>query len=151
MVWWMVNLFWFHLGCDVFSGLIQVQPVLTELYMFMTPSHRLPRWHEARSHLDAVYVLELIAEVPLAAWVLWSYARRDPARYTVEAFAAAVQLAGTVAYYAPGLAKNEVACWLSWADRTCGSVWIVFPIVLLRRCLAAARPSAGLSKGRKKA
>ena len=51
-MWWHVNLFWFHTGCDVFSGyyqagwlslrqvrslrFAQVMPVLTELYTRMS-------------------------------------------------------------------------------------------------------------------
>jgi len=142
MIWWMVNLLWFHTGCDLFSGFFQIMPVLTELYAFMTPSHLQPRWHEERAHLDAGYALELLVEVPMAAWVLWLYARRDEGRHIAEVFAAAVQFAGTVTYYAPGIAKGESACWLSFVDRSCGFMWLVFPVVLLRRHLAAARIGA---------
>mmetsp|Transcript_64540 Transcript_64540/g.180445 ORF Transcript_64540/g.180445 Transcript_64540/m.180445 type:complete len:234 (-) Transcript_64540:111-812(-) len=151
MVWWLVNLFWFHSGCDIFSGLIQTQAVLTELYIHMNPSHSKPMWHDARGHLDAGYALELVVEVPLAAWVLYLFARQDPARHIVEVFAAAVQFAGTVAYYAPGVAKGESHGWLSWADRSCGAVWIIFPAILLRRHVKVARSKGGKSKGGKAA
>lgn len=149
MVWWLVNLIWFHMACDLFSGFFQTMPVLTELYAHMSPQHRQPRWHESRAHLDAGYALELVAEVPLAAWVFYLFARQDPARHVAEVFAAAVQAAGTVAYYAPGVAKGEAHCWLSWVDRACGSVWIIFPLVLLRRHLAAARGGAAKGKAAK--
>jgi len=139
MVWWLVNLFWFHTGCDLLSGFWQVMPVLTELYAQMTPVHNNPRWHESRAHLDAGYALELTVEVPMAAWVLWLFIQRDPARHVVEVFAASAQLAGTVAYYAPGLAKFESACWLSWADRSCGFIWILFPAYLLWGRIRAVR------------
>jgi len=139
MVWWLTNLLWFHTGCDLLSGFWQVMPLLTEFYALMTPSHNMPRWHESRAHLDAVYVLELIVEVPMAAWALKLFVQRDPARHIVEVFAASAQLAGTVAYYAPGLVKFEAACWLSWVDRSCGFVWIAFPLVLLWGHLQAAR------------
>lgn len=152
MVWWMVNTFWFHIGCDIFSGYWQVMPVLTDLYKLMSPQHHQPRWHDTRSHLDGGYALELFVEVPLAIWVLWLYATRDPARHIAEVFAASVQATGTVMYYIPGLAKWETACWLSWMDRTAGFVWILFPVLLLRRHLTAARPQKnGKSKTGKKA
>lgn len=152
MVWWLVNFFWFHTGCDIFSGYWQVMPVLTDLYKHMTPAHHQPRWHESRGHLDAGYVLELFVEVPLAAWVLYLYMTRDPARHIAEVFAASVQLTGTVMYYAPGLAKGEANCWLSWVDRSAGFMWILFPLLLLRRHLAAARPKTNgkSSSGKKK-
>lgn len=139
MVWWLVNAIWFHVGCDLLSGFFQVMPVLTELYSHMSPQHYSPRWHESRAHLDAGYALELLVEVPMAWYVLYLFATRDPARHTAEVFAAAVQFAGTVTYYAPGLAKGESHCWLSYADRSSGSVWIIFPLILFRRYLQAAR------------
>mmetsp|Transcript_30840 Transcript_30840/g.98347 ORF Transcript_30840/g.98347 Transcript_30840/m.98347 type:complete len:229 (+) Transcript_30840:87-773(+) len=142
MVWWLTNIFWFHTACDLCSGYWQVMPLLTELYAVMNPAHNAPRWAEARGHLDSCYVLELVLEVPLAAWAFWLYARRDPARHVVEAVAAAVQFAGTLIYYVPGLVKMESHCWLSWADRSCGAVWLVFPLLLLRRSLATARAKA---------
>lgn len=155
MVWWLVNLFWFHTGCDILSGLFQIMPVTTQIYERMSPGHLNPKiFAEPRVHLDTGYVLELLVEVPLAAWVLWLFMRRDPARHVAEVFALAVQFAGTVCYYAPGLYKMEVACWLSWADRACGSVWIIYPIILLRGHLAAARKEiargAKASNGSKK-
>lgn len=139
MVWWLVNAVWFHVGCDLLSGFFQVMPVLTELYAHMSPAHRQPRWHEARAHLDSGYALELLVEVPLAWWVLYLFATRDPARHIAEVFAAAIQFAGTVTYYAPGLAKGESHCWLSYMDRASGSVWLVFPLLLLWRHLQDAR------------
>lgn len=143
MVWWMVNLFWFHIGCDVFSGLFMTMPVLTELYAHMTPAHHMPRWHDSRQHLDAGYALELFVEAPLAAFVLFLYWRRDGARHIAEVFAAAVQFTGTVMYYLPSIAKGEMHCWLSWLDRSCGSVWIIFPAIILWRHMAAAQPVSG--------
>jgi hypothetical protein len=149
MVWWLCNMIWFHVGCDLFSGFFMVMPVLTDLYAVMSPAHKMPRWHESRAHLDSGYTLELLCEVPLAFLAFVLFARRSPARDLVEVFAAAVQLAGTVTYYAPGLAKGEAHCWLSWLDRSCGSVWIIYPLVILGRQLRkAAGPAA--SNGRKK-
>lgn len=139
MVWWLTNLFWFHIACDIYSGYLQVMPAMTELYYKMTPVHYQPRWHESRAHLDSGYALEILVEVPMAAWVFYLYATRDKGRHIAEVFAASVQMAGTVTYYAPGIAKGEHACWLSWADRSCGFMWILFPLILLRRHLAAAR------------
>jgi len=145
MVWWLVNMFWFHVGCDVFSGYWQTMPVLTEIYKLMSPAHLNPQWHESRSHLDGGYVLELFVEVPLAFWVLYLYASRDPARHIAEVFAASVQFAGTVMYYAPPLFRGETHCWLSYVDRTFGFMWILFPVLLMRRHLVAARPQAAKS------
>ncbi|CAE8622015.1 unnamed protein product [Polarella glacialis] len=139
MVWWLMNMLWFHTGCDVLSGYLQVMPILTELYTRMTPSHSHSRWHEARSHLDAVYLLEAFIEVPLCAWMLVLFARQDPGRHVAEVFAATVQFTGTVIYYVPGLVKMEAACWLSHLDRLCGSVWILFPIMIFWRTFDAAR------------
>merc|ERR1711957_541911 len=134
-------------GCDLLSGFWQVMPVVTQLYQRMTPAHHNPRWHESRGHLDAGYALELFVEFPLAALALYFFFRRHPARHFVETFAAAVQLGGTVAYYAPGLAQGEAACWLSWADRTCGSAWVIFPLVLLWRHIQAFAPNSGAPNG----
>mmetsp|Transcript_35051 Transcript_35051/g.81363 ORF Transcript_35051/g.81363 Transcript_35051/m.81363 type:complete len:249 (+) Transcript_35051:47-793(+) len=146
MVWWLVNFFWFHVGCDIFSGFLQVMPVLTALYAKMTPAHLTPRWSAPRMYLDCTYFLEAVLEVPLAGWVLWLYTKRDPARKTVEAIAAAVQFAGTVVYYAPAVLGEPVTCWLSWVDRLCGSVWIVFPALLVWQHVASVQ-NAGRGKG----
>jgi len=70
------------------------------------------------------------------------YARRDEGRHIAEVFAAAVQFAGSVTHYAPGVAEGEPACWLSFVDRSCGFMWLAFPVVLLRRQSAAARSGA---------
>lgn len=140
MVWWMVNAFWFHLGCDALSGYWQVMPVMTELYKLMSPAHHNPQWHDSRSHLDGGYILEILVEIPLAFWVLYLYAKRDPGRHIAEVFASSVQLTGTIMYYAPPLFRGETHCWLSYIDRSFGSMWIIFPVVLLWRHLAAARP-----------
>lgn len=148
MVWWLVNLFWFHTGCDILSGLFQTMPILTELYIHMNGAHRHPRWHDERAALDAGYALELFVEVPLAAYVLYLFACRDQGRYVAEVFACAVQAAGTVTYYAPALAKGEFSCWLTYADRSCGFVWILFPAILLRRHLAKARWMPGGNKAK---
>lgn len=150
MVWWLTNLFWFHTGCDILSGFFQVMPVLTDIYARMSPAHLNPRWDASRAHLDAGYALELFCEVPFALYALWLYIRRDPARQMFEVFALAVQFAGTVAYYAPGLAKWESACWLSWVDRSCGAVWIIYPLLLLRCHMSKLRPQIQ-TNGKKKA
>jgi hypothetical protein len=139
MVWWIMNLFWFHTGCDVLSGFFQVMPVLTDLYRRMNPAHNAERWHESRAHLDSAYALEALIEVPLCAWTLALFIRQDPGRYVAEIFTLAVQFTGTVTYYAPGLVKMEAASWLSHLDRLCGSVWMIFPCIVLQRHLAKAR------------
>eukprot|EP00930_Biecheleria_cincta_P102460 TRINITY_DN94206_c0_g1_i1.p1 TRINITY_DN94206_c0_g1~~TRINITY_DN94206_c0_g1_i1.p1 ORF type:complete len:238 (-),score=38.73 TRINITY_DN94206_c0_g1_i1:448-1161(-) len=139
MVWWLTNLLWFHTGCDILSGYFQVMPVMTDFYNRMTPAHSHERWHETRNHLDAAYMLELCVEAPLCAWVLYLFWQQDPGRHVAEVFTAAVQLTGTVTYYFPGVVRLEAACWLSHIDRLCGSIWILFPLVIFRRTLASAR------------
>ncbi|CAE7176711.1 unnamed protein product, partial [Symbiodinium pilosum] len=139
LMWWHVNLFWFHTGCDVFSGYFQVMPVLTELYTRMSPAHSYPRWHPNRVHFDCAYFLELIIEAPFAALLVYLFLVQDHRRYLVELFALAVQFAGTVMYYAPGIMNLEHACWLSWADKACGSVWIIFPAYVFWRALSTPR------------
>mmetsp|Transcript_22783 Transcript_22783/g.50154 ORF Transcript_22783/g.50154 Transcript_22783/m.50154 type:complete len:234 (-) Transcript_22783:301-1002(-) len=151
MVWWMVNGFWFHTGCDIFTGLFMKMPVLTELYAHMSPAHRNPSFHDSRAVLDAGYALELVAEAPLAFIVLFMYWRRDPATHLVEIFAASVQASGTIMYYMPALVAGEAHCWLSYLDRSCGAVWVIFPIIILLRHVAATRPKKAKSNGKKKA
>eukprot|EP00927_Polykrikos_kofoidii_P060610 TRINITY_DN55548_c0_g1_i1.p1 TRINITY_DN55548_c0_g1~~TRINITY_DN55548_c0_g1_i1.p1 ORF type:complete len:232 (-),score=26.30 TRINITY_DN55548_c0_g1_i1:77-772(-) len=148
MVWWLCCMFWFNTGCDVLSGFFQVMPMLTDIYIRMTPSHTSPRWHESRAHLDAGYALELLVQVPLSAWTLWLYFRRDPARHIFETFLLGIQFAGTVMYYAPGLARGEAASWLSYLDRLLGSAWLIYPALLCHRHMVAARPKR--SSGKKK-
>eukprot|EP00439_Symbiodinium_sp_Y106_P062719 s158_g9.t1 len=82
LMWWHVNLFWFHTGCDVFSGYYQVMPVLTELYTRMSPTHSYPRWHPNRVHFDCAYALELFVEAPFAAWMMYLFLTQDPAQAT---------------------------------------------------------------------
>lgn len=139
MVWFLTNVFWFHTGCDVLSGYFQVMPALTELYKAMNPAHTQQKWAPDRAFLDAGYMLELLCEVPLGLWVLYLYARRHPGRNFVEVFAVAVQAAGTVMYYAPPLMRGEpTASWVSYCDRGFGSVWIIFPLLVLLRHLRGA-------------
>jgi len=146
MIWWVTNLFWFHTGCDILSGFFQVMPILTDLYSIMSPQHLQPRWHESRAHLDGGYALELFCEVPFAAYVLWLYYKRDPARHVAEVLALGVQFGGTVVYYAPGVAKLEAASWLSFMDRACGSVWLIYPLILTYRHMTALRPKKASGK-----
>ncbi|CAE7811269.1 unnamed protein product [Symbiodinium sp. CCMP2592] len=139
LMWWHVNLFWFHTGCDVFSGYYQVMPVLTELYTRMSPTHSYPRWHPNRVHFDCAYALELFVEAPFAAWMMYLFLTQDHRRYLVELVALAIQFAGTVVYYIPGIMRLEHACWLSWADKACGSVWMIFPAYVFWRTLTSYR------------
>merc|ERR1712159_295594 len=99
-----------------------------------TPQHQSPQWADARLHLDTTYFLELTVEVPFAILVLLLYLTRHPGRYVVETFAVAVQMAGTVIYYTPPLIRREAtASWVCYLDRAFGSVWIMFPLLVLRR------------------
>lgn len=134
MVWWLTNIFFFHTHCDLLSGYYQVMPNLSEIYAAMTPQHQSPQWAEPRLHLDTTYFLELTVEVPLAIFVLLLYLRRHPGRYFAETFAVAVQMAGTVIYYTPPLIKREATpSWVCYFDRSFGAVWIMFPLIVLRR------------------
>merc|ERR1740121_1251998 len=112
---------------------------MTEIYRMSTPEHRFPNWHESRAHMDAGYSMELVLQIPMAAWILYLFATRDPARHQVETFLSGLQMAGAIGYYLPGLVKGEVHCWLSVLDRLIASVWVIYPFLLLRRNMAAAR------------
>ena len=149
LMWWHVNAFWFHTGCDVFSGYFQVMPVMTELYTHMSPIHVQPRWHPEREHLDCAYGLELYVEAPFALWLVYLFMSQDERRYLVELVALGIQFAGTVVYYLPGLMRFEHACWLSHADRFCGSFWITFPAYVFFRTLSRARKETGSTNGKK--
>lgn len=143
MVWWLMNLCFFHTACDVLSGYYQVMPILTDHYKEMSPAHLEPRWADARQHFDLVYVLEGLVEAPLALIMLVLHLRRHPARHIVEVFAVAVQLAGTVCYYCPRFFKGEQATtWLYYCDCTCGAAWIVFPLLVLWRHISTAARAA---------
>lgn len=150
LVWWHVNLFWFHIGCDILSGHFQVMPVLTELYTLMSPAHAHPRWHPERQHFDCAYGLELYVEVPFAAWLVYLFMTQDHRRYLVELVGLTVQFAGTVVYYLPGLMRGEHECWLSYADKFCGSFWIAFPAYVFIRTLKNARNDANGKKQKQK-
>lgn len=148
-VWWLTNLFWFHIGCDILSGYFQVMPVMSDLYRRSNPAHMEERWHPRRGHLDAVYFLEILVEVPLAIWVLYLYLTRNPARQRVETFALAVQLAGAVAYYAPGIIRGEpAACWMTYLDRACGAIWVIYPLLRLRGGVSKVRLEAAAARER---
>jgi len=138
-IWWWTNAFFFHTSCDILSGYFQVMPALTEIYAEMTPAHKQARWANARLHLDCTYFLEMTVEAPLALLMVFLYIRRSPGRYFVETFAVAVQLAGTVVYYMPALMRGHAAAnWVSYNDRAFGIVWIIVPLLVLRRRFVAA-------------
>lgn len=142
MMWWWTNACFFHTHCDLLSGYYQVMPVMTDLYAAMSPAHLQPQWADARLHLDATYFLELSVEVPCALLCVCLYLARHPGRYVMETFALAVQLSGTVTYYTPPLIKREaMASWVCFFDRGFGAVWIVFPLLVLRRHFMAASHS----------
>jgi len=139
MLWWTTNLFFFHIHCDVLSGYYQVMPAMTQLYAHMTPAHLKPQWADARLHLDATYFLEMTVEAPLAALCLCLYLRRHPARHLMEIAAVSVQAAGTMTYYVPPLIRGEVTpSWVCFCDRGFGAVWIIFPLIVIRRHWMAA-------------
>ncbi|CAE7677179.1 unnamed protein product [Symbiodinium necroappetens] len=92
-----------------------------------------------RVHFDCAYALELFVEAPFAAWMMYLFLTQDHRRYLVELVALAIQFAGTVVYYIPGIMRLEHACWLSWADKACGSVWMIFPAYVFWRTLTSYR------------
>lgn len=133
-IWWWTNAFFFHTSCDLLSGYFQVMPALTQIYAEMTPAHKQARWANARLHLDSTYFLEMTVEAPLALLMVFLYIRRHPGRYFVETFAVAVQLAGSVVYYMPSLMRGDAAAnWVSYNYRAFGMVWIIVPLLVLRR------------------
>jgi len=147
MLWWLTNAFFFHLHCDILSGYFQVMPVLSDHYSEISPAHLKPRWADARLHLDSTYLLEGVAEIPLALITLFLYTRRHPARFFMEIFALAVQFAGTIIYYFPRFMKYEKpGSWLCYFDWSFGAVWVAFPLAVLVRHVCSAVRAAGADK-----
>lgn len=141
MVWFLMCATWFHIGCDVFSGLLQVMPSLSDAYRGMNAANLRPLHHPDRIVLDVVYWFELFVQAPLAAATFWLYAIRSPARPTVECFLCGLHVVGTVAYYVPDIVIGHTTHpLLTNMDRALASLWIWVPSALaLRATLSRAR------------
>jgi len=135
MVWWTLNVTWFQMGCDVFSGLFAVMPNLSECYLVLNANHKLPTFHEKRVVMDCVYLLELLVQVPCAVVTFALYMRRSPCRYVVEAFTCGMHVAAMVAFYIPDLIMGESTSFVTHLDRAIACCWIVVPFGLLVRAV----------------
>jgi hypothetical protein len=143
MVWFLMCASWFHIGCDVLSGLFQVMPNMTEAYRAMNDALLQPRHHPDRIVLDVVYWFELFVQMPLAYLTFWLYAIRSPARPTVECFLCGLHVLGTVAYYIPDMVLGHTTHpLLTNMDRAMASLWIWVPAALaLRASLVRLSPA----------
>jgi hypothetical protein len=134
MVWFLMCATWFHIGCDVLSGFLQVMPNVTDVYRAMTPGLELPRHARGRIGLDVVYWFELFVQMPLCWLVVFLYVRRSAARPAVECFLCGLHVTGTVAYYVPAVILGVTAHpLLTPGDRILASLWIVVPSALAVR------------------
>ncbi len=134
MVWFLMSASWFHIGCDVLSGLFQVMPNMTDTYRAMTEAHWRPRYHADRILLDVVYWFELCVQMPLAYSTFWLYAARSRLRPGVECFLCGLHVTGTVAYYVPDiLIGHATHPLLTSMDRVMASLWIWVPCALAVR------------------
>lgn len=137
-LWFLLNATWFHLGCDVFSGLLQVMPNMTEAYSALNSVHDLPMHHPERIVIDTIYWFELLVEAPLALLVYFLYLRKSKARPLVEAFLCGLYVAGTVAYYMPNIILGHSPhILMSNLDRAIASFWIWVPVGLTIRSVRA--------------
>jgi hypothetical protein len=131
MVWALMNGIWFHIGCDVFSGLFQIMPNLTELYYILNKDHLLPRHSEHRIVMDIIYWFELLIEAPLAFLVFYLFLTKKPSRWVIEAWLHGMHLGGYVAYYIPdivlGITTHPL---ISNLDRSIAFCWVVIPAYL---------------------
>jgi hypothetical protein len=145
MVWFLMSATWFHIGCDVFSGLLQVMPSLSDAYRGMNAANLRPLHHPDRVVLDVVYWFELFVQAPLAALTFWLYATRSRARPAVECFLCGLHVVGTVAYYVPDIVLGQTTHpLLTNMDRALASLWIWVPSALaLRATRSAARAGRG--------
>ena len=143
-VWFLMCATWFHLGCDILSGLFQVMPDVTDVYRAMNAALWKPMHDPARVVLDVVYWFELFVQMPLAWLTFGLYVTRSPARPAVESFLCGLHITGTVAYYVPDLILGQTTHpLLTNADRAMASLWIWVPAALAIR---AARAQRGRSR-----
>jgi hypothetical protein len=136
IIWYLMNACWFHTGCDVLSGLLQVMPNITESYAVSNAVHHHPRYHESRAFLDSVYWLEILIEVPLCIAVYQLSLKRSVWAHPIEIALCAFHFAGTITFYVPniltGVVTNPV---VSNLDRVVGAVWMVVPTILAIRSM----------------
>ena len=69
-IWHWMNAIWYHIFCDVFSGLFAITPNLSEIYKVLNSDHSLVIHHPERIVMDVVYWFELYIETPLALNIL---------------------------------------------------------------------------------
>jgi hypothetical protein len=143
MVWFLMSATWFHIGCDVLSGLFQVMPNMTEAYAAMNAANLRPIHHPERIVLDVVYWFELFVQAPLAWLTFWLYAIRSPLRPGVECFLCGLHVTGTVAYYLPDVIQAHATHpLLTNLDRGMASLWIFVPAALALRATRSLREKA---------
>jgi hypothetical protein len=150
MVWFLMSASWFHVGCDVLSGLFQVMPNMTDAYRAMNDANWQPLYHPDRIAKDVVYWFELLVQMPLAWLTLWLYAVRSRLRPGVECFLCGLHVTGTVAYYVPDLLVGHTTHpLLTNLDRGMASLWIWVPSALALRAILSLRTQpAAVSPGR---
>ncbi|MDH3728084.1 MAG: hypothetical protein OER77_11190 [Myxococcales bacterium] len=135
-LWFLLNATWFHLGCDVFSGLFQIMPNLSDAYVVLNDVHNLPMHHPNRIVIDTIYWFELLVEAPLALLVYVLYLRQAKTRPVVEAFLNGLYIAGAVAYYMPNIILGHSPHILvSNLDRVIASAWIWVSVGLTIRAV----------------
>jgi hypothetical protein len=148
MVWFLMSATWFHVGCDVLSGLFQVMPNMTDAYRAMNAANWQPMHHPDRIVLDVVYWFELFVQMPLAALTFWLYAIRSRLRPGVECFLCGLHVTGTVAYYVPDVLLGQTTHpLLTNMDRVMASLWIWVPAALAARATRALRFARGATSG----
>jgi hypothetical protein len=140
MVWFLMSATWFHIGCDVLSGLFQVMPNMTDAYRAMNAANWQPLHHPDRIVLDVVYWFELFVQMPLAVLTLWLYAIRSRLRPGVECFLCGLHVTGTVVYYVPDVILGHTTHpLLTNMDRVMASLWIWVPAALAFRATRSLR------------
>ena len=141
MVWFLMSATWFHIGCDVLSGLFQVMPNMTGAYRAMNAANLQPLHHPDRIVLDVVYWFELFVQTPLAVLTFWLYRIRSRFRPGVECFLCGLHVAGTVAYYVPDVVLGHTTHpLLTNMDRAMASLWIWVPSALAIRAARTRAP-----------
>lgn len=139
MIWALCNACWFHTGADVFSGLFEIMPNLTEAYKILNKDHHLPMHHPDRVVMDVIYWFELLIETPLALFVFYLFLKRRPSRYVVESYLHGLHVGGYVGYYIPDMVVGHTTHPLiSNLDRCIAFTWVVIPHFLVWDCYRRA-------------
>jgi len=144
-LWFLLNATWFHIGCDVMSGLFQLMPNLSDAYVALNDVHSLPMHHPDRVVIDTIYWFEILVEAPLALLVTVLYLQQSKIRPIVEAFLNGLYIAGTVAYYMPNIILGHSPhILMSNVDRVTASIWIWVSVGLTVRLIRQARAAPQL-------